>query len=254
MENITINGRNYAIPDNERKAFTFFRTFLDAVEADKSSTDKEKLSFVMAVIRYALNFEEPDQEQFSELGRIMWKMVVPNIESGITGFLKGSKGAGYGKLGGAPKGSLNNPNGRRGNKGDEELTPKLTPKLTPNKNKDKNKDKNDISSSLHYEDIKENSDELKKTARTVFIPPTLEEVQGYVLEKGLMMAADEFHDYYSANGWMAGRSKMKDWKAAARNWARRQPEFQRGRQAKEDAKAKRDAEFTDYIAGKLTRL
>ena len=28
-------------------------------------------------------------------------------------------------------------------------------------------------------------------------------------------------DFYESKGWMVGRSKMKDWKAAARNWAAR---------------------------------
>ena len=30
-----------------------------------------------------------------------------------------------------------------------------------------------------------------------------------------------FCDYYAANGWKAGRSPMKDWQAAVRNWERR---------------------------------
>ena len=28
-------------------------------------------------------------------------------------------------------------------------------------------------------------------------------------------------DYYNSNGWLVGKSKMKDWKATARNWNRR---------------------------------
>ena len=35
------------------------------------------------------------------------------------------------------------------------------------------------------------------------------------------MDAERFVDYYTANGWMVGRSRMRDWQAAARNWARR---------------------------------
>ena len=33
---------------------------------------------------------------------------------------------------------------------------------------------------------------------------------------------DRFIDYYTANGWMAGKNKMKDWRATARNWDRNQ--------------------------------
>ena len=28
-------------------------------------------------------------------------------------------------------------------------------------------------------------------------------------------------DYYAANGWLLGKRPMRDWKAAARNWARK---------------------------------
>ena len=30
--------------------------------------------------------------------------------------------------------------------------------------------------------------------------------------------AEQIHSYYSANGWRVGRSPMKDWQAACRNW------------------------------------
>ena len=29
-------------------------------------------------------------------------------------------------------------------------------------------------------------------------------------------------DYYESKGWLVGRSKMKDWRAAVRNWERRE--------------------------------
>ena len=32
-------------------------------------------------------------------------------------------------------------------------------------------------------------------------------------------------DYYQSNGWRVGKQKMKDWKAAVRNWARREKEY-----------------------------
>lgn len=53
-----------------------------------------------------------------------------------------------------------------------------------------------------------------------FTPPTLEEVAAYCLERQNNVDAQKFVDYYTANGWQVGRSKMKDWKAAVRNWER----------------------------------
>lgn len=131
---ITINGKTYDVPETERDAFTFYRTFLNAIEYGDDATVEQKFSLLMAILNYAFEFKEPDQQTFSNMGRFAWKLIAPNITSGIIPFLNGAKGGKFGKLGGAPKGSHNNPNGRRGNK---ELTPKLTPKLTPNKNKNK---------------------------------------------------------------------------------------------------------------------
>lgn len=53
-----------------------------------------------------------------------------------------------------------------------------------------------------------------------FQPPTVEEVRTYCIERRNSVDADRFVDYYTANGWMVGKSKMKDWKAAVRTWER----------------------------------
>ena len=53
-----------------------------------------------------------------------------------------------------------------------------------------------------------------------FIKPTLEEAIIYFLEKNFPeVEAQRFFNYFESNGWLVGgRTKMKDWKAAARNW------------------------------------
>ena len=56
--------------------------------------------------------------------------------------------------------------------------------------------------------------------RTVFKPPTIEEVRAYCLERGNSVDAERWHNHYRANGWMVGKSKMVDWKAAVRTWER----------------------------------
>ena len=55
-----------------------------------------------------------------------------------------------------------------------------------------------------------------------FTPPTVKEVAAYCKERGNNISPEAFIDYYSSKGWMVGRNKMKDWKAAVRNWERRQ--------------------------------
>jgi hypothetical protein len=66
---------------------------------------------------------------------------------------------------------------------------------------------------------KENTKEsIKKVGR--FAPPTAEEVRQYCEEHGYMVDAERFVDFYGQKGWMVGKSPMKDWQAAVRNWVR----------------------------------
>lgn len=60
----------------------------------------------------------------------------------------------------------------------------------------------------------------KPTTRSRFVKPTLEEIQDYCLERGNKVDPERFFDYYESKGWLVGKSKMKDWKAAVRNWER----------------------------------
>lgn len=53
-----------------------------------------------------------------------------------------------------------------------------------------------------------------------FAPPTLEEVKEYCRERGNGVDAQRFVDFYEMKGWMVGKNKMKDWKAAVRTWER----------------------------------
>jgi predicted phage replisome organizer len=57
-----------------------------------------------------------------------------------------------------------------------------------------------------------------KPTRKRFTPPTLEEVQAYCLERNNTVDAERFMNHYTSNGWLVGKNKMKDWKAAVRTW------------------------------------
>lgn len=82
-------------------------------------------------------------------------------------------------------------------------TPQDTPQSTPRSSTNKN-DKN----------VKN-----EKNVKNVFKKPSLEEVKAYIEEKGYSIDAERFINYYESNGWMVGRNKMKNWKAAVSNWA-----------------------------------
>lgn len=50
------------------------------------------------------------------------------------------------------------------------------------------------------------------------IPPTLEMVKSYCLERGNSIDAENFINFYESKGWLIGKNKMKDWQAAIRTW------------------------------------
>ena len=53
-----------------------------------------------------------------------------------------------------------------------------------------------------------------------FIPPTVDMVSEYCLERNNSVDPEEFVDFYTSKGWLIGKNKMKDWKAAVRTWER----------------------------------
>lgn len=67
----------------------------------------------------------------------------------------------------------------------------------------------------------------KESRARRFTPPTQQEAGNYFLERGSPDAvneSDKFIDFYTSKNWMVGKNKMKDWKAAIRNWMRKNDE------------------------------
>ena len=57
-----------------------------------------------------------------------------------------------------------------------------------------------------------------KVKRDVFIKPSIVELKNYMLEIGMNDVSEKWFDYYESNGWLVGKNKMKNWKAAVRTW------------------------------------
>jgi len=79
---------------------------------------------------------------------------------------------------------------------------KLTTKLTAS-----NKDK-------ELKQVKQ-SNKIKR-----FTPPTIDQISSYCKERNNTINAEQFFDYNESKGWVVGKTKMKDWKAAVRTWER----------------------------------
>ena len=54
-----------------------------------------------------------------------------------------------------------------------------------------------------------------------FVPPSEEEIREYCETRGKPIDVRHFLDHYASNGWRVGKNPMKDWRAAVRNWERR---------------------------------
>ena len=61
----------------------------------------------------------------------------------------------------------------------------------------------------------------KPPARTRFSPPSVREIEEYCREKGFLLDAERFVDYYASIGWRVGKNPMKDWRAAVRTWVKK---------------------------------
>ena len=73
--------------------------------------------------------------------------------------------------------------------------------------------------------IEKNKEQLK---RSRFSPPSIEECMDKFEKAGSSTdEGEKFHNFYESKGWLVGKSKMKNWEAAARNWIKRNNDEQR---------------------------
>lgn len=69
----------------------------------------------------------------------------------------------------------------------------------------------------------------EKGKKARFLPPSLEEIKEQIKEKKYTQVnAESFYNFYQANGWMVGKNKMKDWKAALAGWESRSSSNKQG--------------------------
>lgn len=84
--------------------------------------------------------------------------------------------------------------------------------------------------------------ESKGRKRAAFTPPTLEEITEFCTANAISIDAERFFDYYSSNGWMVGKNKMRDWQAAVRSWSKRDQSFGKPKKEKPERHVSFDIE------------
>ena len=199
-----------------KESFVFYKSFFEAIRKLKAA---DKVKVYDAICELAL--EEKDSE-LTGMADIVFTLIRPQIKANNQKFKNGLKGAESGKKGGRPK-KEENPTGVIAN--DEEKTPQGLLKKTPNVNVlNVNVNENE---NVNVNDKKKAPTGLKK--KQAFSPPSLTEVKSYCSERGNNIDPQGFIDFYEAKGWMIGKNKMKDWKAAVRTWERKEREDSGGR-------------------------
>lgn len=88
--------------------------------------------------------------------------------------------------------------------------------------------RNTINNEKNEKNVKEEIKDICGTSppQKRFIPPTLEEVKAFCKERNNNVDPERFIDHYTANGWVRGKTKIKDWKACVRTWEKDNKNYQ----------------------------
>lgn len=180
-----------------RGSMVFYQSFAKAI---KLMPKDKQLDALWAIIDYGLDGTEPDPET-DVYTMMVYEMAKPQIDSNVKRKVNGSSG------------------GRPKTYGYEDEKPVVTE--SENHRLSDEKPNVNVNENVNVkENDKKKDTNVSKEKR--FAPPTPEDVREYCREKGLSVDADRFVDFYESKNWYVGKNKMKDWKAAVRNWARSQ--------------------------------
>lgn len=96
---------------------------------------------------------------------------------------------------------------------DKRLTNDLTPKEEVRREEGEEEKNNLIT---FVPDFNPPGETVKNSSN--FKPPSIEEVTEYCNIRSNQVDPNTFIDFYSSKGWLIGKNKMRDWKAAVRTW------------------------------------
>lgn len=179
----------------------FYRSFYEAIKELPPEDFKKSVS---AIMEYGLNEKEPET---AGIEKTIYLLAKPQIDANNRRYQNGTKG---GRPRTESEADQNQKITKPEPKNNQAVT-KQKPSGNQTETKPEPKEKDKVKD-------KEKDNDKKSVVR--FAPPSLQDVTAYCQAKGYTVDAERFIDYYSSQGWMVGKNKMKDWKAAVRNWNR----------------------------------
>lgn len=204
---------------DNRKYITISKDLFEDAEELKSYTDEQVGKIFKAYIAGAV-FGEASSVSDPLCKRVLRDLFKEDGQA-LQVWERNDKNGGKG---GRPPKPKQNPN---------ETQPK--PKQNPNKTQSEPKQNPiEIEEEIEIEKEREREERSKNNIGAnaparVFRRPTLMEVKEYCEQRQNGIVAEQWYDYYEANGWKVGRNPMKDWKACVRSWEQRRKEEQANR-------------------------
>ena len=192
-------------------SFVFYKSFRDALRV---LDPVDQAAMYNAISDYALDGIEPELTGYLAA---MFILMRPQIDANTQRRENGKKG-------GRPKKTETDEEETEQEPNNNQTETKENQTITKNNQTETKENHTEPNVNVNVNDnvnVKERESNKEKERR--FTPPTLDEVreyaEEYAREKGKpAINAERFCDFYAAKGWRIGKDKMKDWRAAVRNW------------------------------------
>ena len=183
-------------------------------------SDSERLQLYDAILDYSQTGEVPE---FSGTLGVVWDYIQPTLDEDNARYeATREKRAKAGALGGSAK-------ARNAERDGADLA-NLANASDGKQEEAEEANLTNLANSIQSNSIQSNSVQFnsvtgdraaKPPAHTRFSPPSVQEIEEYCTEKGFLLDAERFVDYYASIGWRVGKNPMKDWRAAVRTWVKK---------------------------------
>lgn len=198
-----------------------FVMYTDYMEQVSMLSREQRGDLFTAIMAYASNTELPNMDGVTMMAFCFIRSQMDRDRSKYQETIEKRREAG--KQGGRPKANGSDEKAKKANGFSEKQT---EAKKADNVNENDNVDVN-VNVNVN-ENVDEDEKEKKKGTnvpkeKSRFVPPSVENVTEYCRENDYRYVdANYFVDFYISKNWYVGKNKMKDWKAAVRNWQRQE--------------------------------
>lgn len=188
-----------------RDSFIFYRSFYEAIRDLPADVQAAIYTAIMEYSLYGI-----EAANLKPIAKSVFILIKPQIDANKQRFENGKKG-------GRPRTkSANEEACTKPNQSQTKAKANENVNVNANVNDNDNDNVNENNNNTPIAISDEAPSATKSKAR--FREPSLDEVANYCQQRQNNINPQRFVDHYQANGWMVGKNKMKNWKAAVRSW------------------------------------